>query len=60
MTANALRLDPQQQRQRLHDPARQLLSRAHLGGVPFDEVVNLLNEINTELENERSAEEDKS
>lgn len=60
VTANAITLDPQAQRQRLHDPARQLLSRAHLGGVSFDEVVNLLNEINTELENERSAEEDKS
>lgn len=60
VTASALPLDPREQRERLRDPARQLLSRAHLGGVPFEEVVNLLNEVNTDLESERSAEEDRS
>lgn len=59
VTANALPLDPGKQREKLRDPARQLLSRAHLGGIPFEDVVNLLNEVNTELESERTAEEDR-
>ena len=60
VTANALPLDPHQQRERLRDPARRLLSRALLGGVPFEVVVELLAEVQGELERERSAEEDKS
>ena len=59
VTTNALPLDPHQQRERLRDPARRLLSRAHLGGVAFEEVVDLLNEVNNELASERSAEEDR-
>ena len=60
VTTSALPLDPKQQRERLRDPARQLLSRAHLGGLSFEEVVNLLDEVNTELATERSSEEDRS
>ena len=60
VTASALPLDPGEQLQRLRDPARQLLSRAHLGGVGFEDVITLLKEVNTELERARLAEEDKS
>jgi GntR family transcriptional regulator len=60
VTTSALPLDPSEVRERLRDPARRLLSRAHLGGVRFEEVVDLLNEVNNELESERSAEEDRS
>jgi GntR family transcriptional regulator len=60
VTGTATQLDPGQQRERLRDPARQLLSRAHLGGVSFTEIVDLLKEVNHELESERSSEEDKS
>lgn len=58
VTAAAAPLDPDQQQERLRDPARQLLSRAHLGGVSFDEVVALLHDLNAELEAERQAEEE--
>ena len=60
VTTSALPLDPNQQRERLRDPARQLLSRAHLGGLSFEEVVDLLDEVNTDLMTERLAEEDRS
>lgn len=59
VTTSALPLDPNEQRERLRDPARRLLSRAHLGGVSFEDIVHLLDEVNAELESERSAEEDK-
>ena len=59
VTTNAGPLDPHKQRERLRDPARRLLSRAHLGGVSFEDVVQLLDEVNVELESERSVEEDK-
>jgi len=58
VTVAALVLDPVQQRERLRDPARQLLSRAHLAGVPFDEVVSLLDELRSELESERQSREE--
>lgn len=60
VTATASPLDPQAQRERLRDPARRLLSRAHLAGVSFEQVVELLDEVNTQLESERSSEEDRS
>ena len=60
VTASALPLDPHEQRERLRDPARQLLSRAHLGGLSFEDVVNLLDEVSSELKTERSSEEDRS
>jgi len=53
VTTMALELDPGEQRERLRDPARQLLSRAHLAGVSFDEVVSLLEEERAELDCER-------
>jgi len=55
VTEAALALDPVQQRERLRDPARQLLSRAHLAGVPFDEVVSLLEEVRAGLDSERQS-----
>jgi GntR family transcriptional regulator len=55
VTAMALELDPAEQRERLRDPARQLLSRAHLAGVSFDEVVSLLAEEREELDRERQS-----
>ena len=60
VTSTALTLDPDTQKERLRDPVRQLLSRAHLGGIAFEEVVELLTEVNTELASERSSEEDRS
>ena len=53
VTVAATPLDPMQQRERLRDPARQLLSRARLAGVSFDQVVDLLEEVRSDLENER-------
>ena len=58
VTVAALVLDPVQQRERLRDPARQLLSRAHLAGVPFDEVISLLDEVRSEFESERQSREE--
>jgi len=55
VTASAAPLDPSEQRERLRDPVRRLLSRAHLGGVSFNDVVGLLRELNAELEAERHA-----
>ena len=53
VTAMALELDPAGQRERLRDPARQLLSRAHLAGVPFEQVVSLLDELHADLTSQR-------
>ena len=53
VTVAATPLDPTQQLERLRDPARQLLSRARLAGVAFEEVVELLEEVRSELETER-------
>ena len=50
-------LDPTQQRQRLQDPVRQLLSRARLAGVSFAEVISLLEEVRAELQSERESRE---
>ena len=50
VTATASPLDPTEQRERLRDPARQLLTRAHLGGVPFEDVIGLLRELQEELD----------
>lgn len=55
VTAAALALDPVEQRGRLRDPARQLLTRAHLTGVSLDEVVDLLEEVHSEFESERKS-----
>jgi len=58
VTVAAVPLDPSEQRERLRDPARRLLSRAHLGGVSFDEVVSLLAEVRSELDSERQSREE--
>ena len=50
-------IDPIQQRERLRQGMRQLLSRAHLSGVPFTELVTLLREVHRDLEDEREAEQ---
>ncbi len=55
VTSAASPLDPVRQRERLRDPARQLLSRARLAGVPYEEVIGLLEEIRAELAAERES-----
>lgn len=55
----ASQLDPGQQRERLRDPVRRLLSRARIGGVPFEDVIRLLHDVDAELESEIAAEEGK-
>lgn len=53
VTAAAAKVDPAEQRERLRDPARDLLSRARLAGVPFDGVIELLEEVRSELASQR-------
>ena len=55
ITEAALELDPDQQQERLRDPARQLLSRARLAGVSFEQVIRLLDELHAELESDRKS-----
>lgn len=55
VTVAASALDPKQQRERLRDPVRQLLSRAHLAGVPYAEVARLMEEVRGDLERERQS-----
>jgi GntR family transcriptional regulator len=47
-------IDPKEQRERLRDSVRRLLSEAHLSGIPFSEVQSLLVEIHRELAAERA------
>jgi GntR family transcriptional regulator len=54
VTAGVSQIDPIQQRERLRDPVRQLLARAHLGGVRFAEIVSLLEEVRAELDSQRA------
>ena len=54
VAASARPLDSDDQRERFRDAARQLLSRAHLGGLPFEDLVRLLDELNREMADERS------
>ena len=58
VTVAAVPLDPAQQRERLRDPVRQLLSRARLAAVSFAEVVDLLEEVRSDLESERQSRND--
>ncbi len=58
VTAKASRLDSREQRERLRQLARQLLTRAHLSGLSFEQVVHLLDDIQRQLESERKAEDD--
>lgn len=46
--------DPEEQRARLRDPMRRLLYRAHLGGIPFKDVVSLLEDVYREIQAERT------
>ena len=48
-------VDPTRQREQLRESARRLLSRAHLSGVPFPELISLLREVQRQLEQERRA-----
>jgi GntR family transcriptional regulator len=43
-------VEPAQRRERLRDAAQRLLSQAALSGVPFEEVVSLLDEIRKGIE----------
>ena len=43
-------VEPAQRRERLRDAAQRLLSQAALSGVPFEEVVSLLDEIQKGME----------
>ena len=52
-------LDPAAQLDRLREMARRLLQRAHLGGVPYPRVRELLDEVHGELELERSDREER-
>ena len=53
--AAAAAADPAIQRERLREPARVLLTRALLAGVPFAELVALLEQVRDELAEERSS-----
>lgn len=54
VSASGKAIDPEKQRRRLREIVRRLLSEAHLGGVEFPEVVNVLHEIHEELASERA------
>lgn len=47
-------VDPAAQRERLREGVRALLSRAHLGGVPLDDLITLVREVHAGLERERA------
>ena len=51
----AQKADLEEQRQRLRDAVRRLLSEAHLAGIPLDEVQTILAEVARELAGERAA-----
>lgn len=55
VTETAVPEDPERQLKRLRDPARQLLSRAHLAGASFDKVIGLLREVYDEQQRERES-----
>ncbi len=54
VNASSDAVDPEKQRQRLRDAVRRVLSEAHLGGVDFSDVLNLLHEVYEELAAERA------
>jgi GntR family transcriptional regulator len=55
VASSAQRVDSPAQRERLRESVRALLSRAHLGGVPLEELLALVREVDGELESERAA-----
>jgi len=50
VTASVVPLDPTGQRERLRDPARQLLIRARLAGMSMADLVDLLRQLHDELD----------
>ncbi len=54
VSATSETIDPEEQRRRLRGTARRLLSEAHLGGVDFSTVLELLRETHEELAAERA------
>ena len=53
VAANPFPLDSDTGRERLRDSAQQLLTRSHLSGLAFDDLVDLLREINANMVDER-------
>jgi GntR family transcriptional regulator len=53
VTAGAVPANSREQRERLRDEVRRLLSRAHLGGVSFEELSRLLDDVHAELKAKR-------
>jgi GntR family transcriptional regulator len=58
VTATVPIMDPSEQRDRLRDMARRLLSRALLSDIPFTEVLALLEDTQQKLEAERAVSRD--
>ncbi len=54
VNAGASKVSAPEQLERLREAARGLLSRAHLGGVPYADLLSLLEELHAELESERA------
>jgi GntR family transcriptional regulator len=52
------RVDSAEQRERLREGVRAMLSRAHLSGVTLEELLELLREMHADLERERAARSD--
>ena len=55
VASGAERVDSTEQRERLREGVRALLSRAHLSGVSLDELIELLRDMHRDLERERAA-----
>lgn len=55
VASGAERIDPEEQRERLRGGVRALLSRAHLGGVSVEQLIELLRDVDRELEQERAS-----
>lgn len=53
VASGAERVDSEEQRERLRGGVRALMSRAHLGGVSLEQLIELLREVSRELERER-------
>jgi len=58
VASGAERIDPAEQGERLRGGVRALLSRAHLGGVSVDELVDLVREVDRQFEQERASRSD--
>ena len=58
VASGAAELAPGEQRERLRGGVRALLSRAHVGGVSVDQLIDLVKEVGEELERERASRAD--